>query len=182
MERRIALKKVHMNLKRLVGLFFVTYCFILFGFFLAGVVVAYIEIAPEQSHLGVIGRICLDVGGGILKGSLIWLGGLDGAVNFIPTSGTIVGTAALRFPLAHAIIHAVVFAVVVNFAVNRQFTFGAAMVMPVLVAGLTYSLLEARLTSVGGVTPGKFGIVFTAQYLGLLVGNVLRIFFRGHAD
>jgi len=65
---------------------------------------------------------------------------------------------------------------------SRRFTFGAAMLMPIVVVGLTYSLLEARLTSVGGVDMMKLGVVVAAQYLGLLLGYGTRIFFRGHLD
>jgi len=102
-----------MNLGRLFGLFFVTYCLMLFGYLVVGATTAYVMIAPERDQLGALGRILLDVGGSTLKDSFICLGGLEGVYKFIPTSSTIIGTAPLRFTLAHALVQIGIFAFVV---------------------------------------------------------------------
>lgn len=170
-----------MKAMRILGLGFATYCLVLFGYFLAGTVVAYIGVAPEYDHLDVLLRIALDVGLSTVRDSLKWLAGADQLFHFVPLAGSFEGTVLLRSVPAHAVLQGTIFAFVVNFALNRQFSFGEALVLPLLLVGLTYSLLGGRLTAVGEVTPLKCGVVFASQYLGLLVGNTVRIFFRGHA-
>ncbi len=162
-----------MKLLRFFGLLSFSYVTLMVTYLFVVTIVAFYEQAPEGNRLTALATIFQDSGLSIFRDSARWIVGPEGLYSFIPTLQLIQSAEIFRELPAHIFVQLVAFGFLGFLAVSRGCSLTVTLLLPVLLSGLTASLMQGRLLALTHFNLTAVLIVIAAQVVGLFLGSVV---------
>lgn len=162
-----------MKLLRFFGLLSLSYVTLIATYLFVVTIVAFYEQAPEGNRVAALAGILQDSGLSIVRDSARWIVGPDGLYSFIPTLQLIQSTSIFRELPAHIFVQLVAFGFLGFLAVSRGCSLTVTLLVPVLLSGLTSSLIQSRLLALAHFNLTAVLIVIATQIVGLFLGSIV---------
>ncbi|MFM1848529.1 MAG: hypothetical protein RL417_2003 [Pseudomonadota bacterium] len=160
-----------MKLARFIGLFALSYFLLIFVYVMVAAIMAFYEQAPPANRVVVLASILSESGLSIFRDSLRWIPGSHELYSIVPPLVLINSTDGFRSVGPHILVQLLAFSFIGSFAAVRGCSLTMALLLPVALLGLTFSLLEARLLFLAYHTLTNICAVVGSQFIGLFLGS-----------